>query len=476
MLLNHMRAQSSLMLDQFTFVSALKSCARASEIWTGLGVHSVVLRNGFVLFLNVMNSLLHFYCACGRVSDAHKLFDEFPVGRDLVSWNTLMGGYLRVHEYSIVIDLFKKMHTDGVGVSVTTVLGIVSVVGELKGHVLGGECLHGYCIKVGLSMNLNVSSALIWMYGKTGCIGSGHKVFDEADAKDVVLWNCLIDRYAKSGMLEEALRLLRLMKVQGVKPNSSTFVGLLSVSAASGNLSIGQCIHDYIKEQELVIDAILGTALINMYTKCGLLREAIEVFDNVDMKDAMCWTTMISAYGVHGQAENAILLLHRMEEEGLLRPNEVTFLAVLNACSHNGLILEGKRWFRRMVEQYSLSPKVEHYGCVIDLLGRAGLLEDAMKLIKSLPVEEDATAWRALLAGCRVYGNISLGEEVKRELEQRFDEHPADSLTLTSTYAIAGRMEDHACMVEKNEGKPIEEWKYFPAIGKKEVGFSRVAA
>nr|GMC90579.1 pentatricopeptide repeat-containing protein At1g26900, mitochondrial [Ipomoea batatas] len=472
-LLNHMRAQS-LMLDQFTFVSALKSCARASQIRTGLGVHSVLLRNGFVLFLNVMNSLLHFYCACGWVSDAHKLFDEFSVERDLVSWNTLMGGYLCVHKYSIVIDLFKQIHRDGIGVSVTTILGILSAVGELKGQVLGGECMHGYCIKVGLSMNLNVTSALISMYGKTSGIGSGHKVFDEADAKDVVLWNCLIDRYAKSGMLEEAFKLLSLMKVQGVKPNSSTFVGLLSVSAASGGLSVGRCVHDYIKEHQLVIDAILGTALINMYTKCGLLKEAIEVFDNVDRKDLMCWTAMISAYGVHGQAENAIVLFHRMEEEGF-RPNEVTFLAVLNACSHNGLVADGKNCFRRMVEQYSLSPKVEHYGCVIDLLGRAGLLEEARKLIESLPIEEDATAWRALLAACRVYGDISLGEQVKRELEQRFDEHPADSLTLTSAYAIAGRMEDHASLLEKNEGKPIEEWKYFP-IGKKQVGFSRVAA
>ncbi|VFQ69131.1 unnamed protein product [Cuscuta campestris] len=467
-LFNQMRAQN-LLLDQFSFVSALKSCTRVPALWAGLSVHSVLLRSGFVLFLKVMNSLLHFYCESGWIGDAHQLFDEFPLKRDSVSWNTLMGGYLCVHKYGIVVDLFKQLHRDGIDVSVTTVLNISSAIGESSGRVLA-ESIHGYCIRSGFSMNLNVGTALVSMYGKTGSIDSARKVFDETAAKDIVMWNSLIYGYAKSGILGEAFRLLRSMMLYGVIPNSSTFVGLLSVSNPSDGLSVGRFVHDYIKEQQVLLDANLGTSLIDMYTKCGLLKQAVEVFENIERKDAICWTSMIFAYGVHGQAEKAISLFRRMEEEGC-GPNEVTFLAVLSACRHAGLVAEGKSFFKKMIEKYSFAPKVEHYGCVIDLFGRAGLLEEAKKVANSLQVKDnDATVWRTLLAACRVYGNVSLGEEVKKELEGRFDEHPADSVTLAGAYAIAGRMGDHASMCQKN---PVQGQKC-SILGKKKVGFSRV--
>ncbi|CAH9126172.1 unnamed protein product [Cuscuta epithymum] len=468
-LFNQMRLQR--LFDQFTFIATLKSCARVSAIRTGLGVHSVLLRTGFFFYLNVMNSLLHFVCASGWIRDAQQLFDEFPHDKDLVSWNTLMGGYLSVHKYDIVIDLYKQMSSNGLYVSVSTILNISSAIGELSGRV-SGDSIHSHCIKLGLSLNVNVASALISMYGKIGGIDSGRKIFDEAVVKDVVMWNCLIYGYARNRIMSEAFRLLRLMKFHGVKPIASTFLGLLSVSEASGDLTVGRYVHDYIKEQQLVLDATVGTTLIDMYMKCGFLKEAVEAFENIERKDSICWTSMIFAYGLHGQAENAISLFHRMEEEGCM-PNEVTFLAVLSACSHKGLVAEGNSFFRRMIDKYSFSPKIGHYGCVIDLMGRSGLLEEAKKLTQSLPIKDDATMWRTLLAACRLYGNICLGEDVKRELEQRFDEHPADSVTLSSAYAIAGRIEDRARILEKAKGKLMERWISSP-VGKKEVGFSRV--
>ncbi|CAK9183765.1 unnamed protein product [Ilex paraguariensis] len=466
---NYMRAQN-ILLDQFSFITTLKSCARVLAFWTGFGVHSIVIQFGFDLFINVRNTLLHFFGVCGRIEDAHQLFDDFPKERDSVSWNTLMGGYLHVSQHAVVLILFRQLCRDGSGVGVTTMLSALSAVTDLD-NLLGGESLHGQCIKIGFCLDLNVVTALIAMYGKTGYINLGRRVFDEVHIKDIVLWNCLMDGYAKSGLLEESLALLQLMKLGRVKPNSSTLAGLLSACAASGALAAGECVHDYVKEQQLVLDAVLGTVLVDMYSKCGLLGKAIDIFDRMETKDVKSWTAMILGYGFHGQAKNAITLFYRMEEEGFW-PNEVTCLAVLSACSHRGLVTEGMDCFERMIRKYGLTPKLEHYGCMIDLLGRGGLLEEAHRLIKSLPIEGDATAWRALLAACRVYGNVDLGEVVNRVL-QEIDKHPADLIILSSTYAIAGRMSDQTSVVEAKEGNIVRETEWSP-IGMKEAGCSSI--
>ncbi|RXH69902.1 hypothetical protein DVH24_007158 [Malus domestica] len=371
---NNLRAEN-ITLDQFSFVATIK----ASTIGIGRGIHGVVMRSGFGLFVNVKNTLLQFYCVSGKIEDARKVFDEFPQRNDLVSLNTLMDGYLHPSQPHVVVDLFKQMCSIGFGGSATTVLNLLSAIGDLESH-LAGECIHGYCIKTGFSSDLH-----------KGQIDLGRRIFDGVSVKDVVLWNCLVVKYAKCGMVEEAVALLRLMKLDGMKPNSSTLAGLLLGCAASGSVSVGSCIKDYVEDENLVLDAVLGTAL------------ALDIFESMESKDVKSWTAMISGYGVHGRAGSAIRLFDRMEEEGC-QPNEVTFLAVLSACSHGGLVAEGVRCFEMMVCNCGFVPKVEHYGCMVDLLGRAGLLEEAHKLIESLPIKTDVTACRALLSACRVYG------------------------------------------------------------------------
>ncbi|KAM0983925.1 hypothetical protein ACFX2I_011331 [Malus domestica] len=437
---NNLRAQN-ITLDQFSFVATIKACARESAIGTGRGIHGVVVRSGFGPFVNVKNTLLQFYCSSGKIEDARKVFDEFPQRNDLVSLNTLMGGYLHASKPHVVVDLFKQMCRIGFEATVTTVLNLLSAIGGLESH-LGEECIHGYCIKIGFCSDLHVLTALIDAYAKKGEIDLGRRIFNGVSVKDVVLWNCLVDKHARCGMVEEAVALLRLMKLEGMKPNSSTLAGLLSVCAASGSVSVGSCIKDYVEDENLVLDAVLGTALVDMYAKCGFLDKALDIFESMESKDVKSWTAMISGYGVHGQAGNAIRLFDRMEEEGC-QPNEVTFLAVLSACSHGGLVAEGVRCFEMMVCKYGFVPKVEHYGCMVDLLGRAGLLEEAHKLIESLPVKTDVTAWRALLSACRVYGYVALGESVQKVLLELNDDHPTNSMLLSGTYAIAGRLPDH---------------------------------
>ncbi|CAH2033846.1 unnamed protein product [Thlaspi arvense] len=333
-----------------------------------------------------------------------------------------------------------------------------------KGDLSGAESAYGFCIKTGLDLELHLITALIGMFAKIGDRSSARKIFDSAARKDVVTWNCMIDQYAKMGLLEECLWLLRQMKYEKVKPNSSTFVGLLSSCASYEASSIGQSVGDLVEEERIALDAILGTALIDMYAKLGMLDKAVEIFDRMKNKDVKSWTAMISGYGAHGLVREAVTLFYKMEEENSsVKPNEITFLVVLNACSHGGFVMEGIRCFKRMFEVYRFTPKVEHYGCVVDLLGRAGKLEEAYELIKNLPITSDSTAWRALLAACRVYGNADLGERVMIELVEMGERHLADAILLAGTHAVAGNSQGLTKLLD---------YEFYKE--KKEVGYSAI--
>ncbi|KAG4960256.1 hypothetical protein JHK87_036889 [Glycine soja] len=237
----------------------------------------------------------------------------------------------------------------GLDASVATVLSLLSAAGDI-GNFGVGKSLHGYCFKIGFCSNLNVITALI-------------------DLELCKKWN------------------------QGMKPNSSILSGLLSTCPASGSVQVVHHVASFVEEQKLKLNVVLGTALDDVYAKCGFLDEAMDIFERMEDKDVKSWTAMISGLGVHGQPNNVIRLFNRMEKEGF-RPNEVTFLAILTACSHGGLVVEGTEMFKHMVQEYRFSPQVKHYGCLIDLLGRAGMLQEAHKLIDSLPIKGDATAWR----------------------------------------------------------------------------------
>ncbi|XP_068641210.1 pentatricopeptide repeat-containing protein At1g26900, mitochondrial-like [Aristolochia californica] len=443
-------------LDQFSFIATLKSCAREFAVQTGECIHGVVVRSGFEIFINLMNTLLHFYCACGNIRDAHQLFDGFPHFRDVVSWSVLMGGYLQSSRPRDVMELCKQLHMDGLGISPVATVTALSACGDLK-ELFCGESLHAYCLKKSYDLNLDVVTAIISMYGKSKCVQSARILFDEIDGKDVILWNCVIDAHCREGLLEESLALLRLMKIGSVKPNSATFAALLSACASSGDLTIGRCVHEYVEEQLIELDPILGTALIDMYSKCGSIKEAVTIFNQTPHKDVMCWTAMINGYGLHGQGDKALQMLQKMEQLGA-KPNEVTFLAALSACSHGGLVTEGKKCFQRMIVDYGFFPGIEHFGCMVDLLGRAGLLIEAFELIENFPVEKDATAWRAFLAACRVHGNVELGELAKRALMDLGDKHPANLTLLESIYTLARREVKQKDLMEEKRMKKEAGW------------------
>nr|UPT48781.1 pentatricopeptide repeat protein AaPPR791 [Agave angustifolia]UPT49280.1 pentatricopeptide repeat protein AaPPR130 [Agave angustifolia] len=463
-LLNSLRSLA-LAPDPFSFIASLKSCARARCLPSGLQLHSSALRSGHYRFLNLRNALIHVYCCCGDMPGARQVFDEMPEIRDSVSWSTLMNGYLQICCGDEVVDFFGGMRRYGFEINGTAVVCLLSSRAAAGSSCEGGS-VHGHCMKSGLCADLNVATVIAAMYVNLERLVDARMVFDETGRRDVVLYNCMVDGYAKGGYLEKCLSLLRQMNAEGTRINSGTLVGLLSACASSGALVVGQRVHEIAKRENLELDAALGTAILDMYVKCGCIDEAVEVFNQMQNRDVTAWTAMIMGLGIHGRTGDALQAFHGMEEEGV-RPNDVTFLAALNACSHGGMVDSGKDFFKRMVVEYRMKPDIKHYGCVIDLLARAGLLQEAYELIRNLPLEGDAMAWRALLAACRVHGDVGLAKLAWQALVALGDEHPTDSILLTSMYASQEEWEDVGRMrdLEMLEMKMTD---------KKEAGYSLI--
>lgn len=320
-------------------------------------------------------------------------------------------------------------------------------------NLISSESVHAHVLKFGVGVDLFVQNGMISMYSSFGSIQSALKVFTGMPEKDIVSWNSILIGSLRCGDLDLALGLFDEMKqdnnrnivswnsimtglVQagrpkdaliffhemfdsdggGVLPDKITISVVICACAALGALDHGRWMHNYMKRRnELEIDTVLGTALVDMYGKCGCVERASNVFDDIPNKDVLAWTAMISAFAVNGHGEEAFALFSEMEKHGI-RPNQVTYGALLNACAHSGLLIKGRQSFRTMKDVYGIVPNLQHYACMVDLLSRAGLFEEALELIRTMPIKPDVYVFGALLGGCRMHGNAELGEELAEYL------------------------------------------------------------
>lgn len=293
----------------------------------------------------------------------------------------------------------------------------------------------------GFDQDSYVQTALLVFYAKCGDLVVARKVFDRMPERKVVAWNAMISGYEQNGIGEEAIEVFHKMRDAGILPDSATMVSLLSACAQVGALSLGQWVENYVMENGLELNVVLGTSLINMYARCGHVRKAREVFDILPEHNVIAWTAMIAAYGMHGRGSEAMQLFDRMRSEGPL-PNDVTFVAVLSACAHSGLVCEGREAFECMSRDYQLVPRVEHHVCMVDMFGRAGLLDEAMRFVRErIQVEPGAAVWTAMLGACKMHKDFDLGVEVAERLLAIEPENPSHYVLLSNIYALSGRMD-----------------------------------
>ncbi|GFQ03949.1 pentatricopeptide repeat-containing protein at1g31430 [Phtheirospermum japonicum] len=282
------------------------------------------------------------------------------------------------------------------------------------------------------------------MYGELGCVESMSHVFDEMPLRDLISWNTMINGYVQFNKVDEAMTLFRHMQMNRIKPDKYTLVSLLTGCAQLGALEQGEWIHAYLEDNRIKIDAIVGTALIEMYAKCGYLEKSLNIFYQLSQKDTASWTSIICALAMNGYSSEALDFFSEMIRVGI-RPDDITFIGVLSACSHGGLVEEGRRHFESMARVYRIEPKVEHYGCFIDLLGRAGLLDEAEEMINKVPDKDNkiiVPLYGALLSACRNYENVDMGERVAKRLLEIEARDSSGHTLLANIYAAASRWED----------------------------------
>ncbi|KAL8538361.1 hypothetical protein ACS0TY_000375 [Phlomoides rotata] len=430
--------------NKFTYPFVIKASAKIGDLQLGKGIHE-----------------------CGCLDMARRVFSSMPE-RDVISWNSMIDGFAQNDCVEDAVEFFQRMEEGGVKPNDITMVGVLTACRK-KLDLEFGRWVHSYIEKNEIKLSLILSNAILDMYTKcrsmqdakkffdkmgrkdvvswttmlagyasSGDFNAARDLFDSLPSKDIAAWNSLISAYEQSGNPKEAIAMFNELQLsKTATPDEVTLVSTLSACSELGAIELGSWIHVYIKKEGMRLNCHLATALIDMYSKCGDLDKALEVFHSVN-KDVFVWSSMIAGLGMHGCGRDAIALFSEMKE-AKVKPSAVTFTNLLSACSHSGLVEEGREFFHQMELIYKIVPCMQHYACMVDILGRAGLLEEAMELIKNMPIVPGGSVWGALLGACRLHKNIGLAEEACDRLLQIEPQNHGAYVSLSNIYANSGQ-------------------------------------
>lgn len=403
---------SGLKPDSSTAVAALVSCSHSSDL-IGLQIHGLVYRLGLQSDIRVHTALIDMYFRCGNAEAGAKIFRTCQ-SNNLVMWGTLISGYMQVGSPNEALDLcYKFVRVFGFADSVV-VLAALRACTSLNLKNTGTE-FHSLAIKIGLASDVFTGSALADLYAKCGDVKSAETVFLRLSARDLITWNALISGYAQNEYADEALAAFGGMQLENIKPNTVTMASILSVCAQLSAMNLCKEIHCYIIRQGLESNILVSNALVTAYAKCGCIYTALTIFNNMGERNQISWNSILLGLGIHGCAEETFILFEKMKELGVT-PDHATFTALLSACSHSGQVDKGWEYFRSFMDKYHLKPRLQQYTCMVDLLGRAGNLEQAYDLILSMPCNPDDKIWGSLLSSCKICGNERLAKIVANHI------------------------------------------------------------
>ncbi|XP_057860360.2 pentatricopeptide repeat-containing protein At3g12770 [Cryptomeria japonica] len=421
--------------DNYTYAFVLKASAGLSSLKVGRKIHCQIIRSGFESHVFVRTSLVDMYSKSSSIDDARQVFDEVPL-RNVVSWNAMIAGYSRNGHAKEALALFYQMRWEHVVADSVTMVNVLPACAELR-DLKQGKCMHDFVLRNGFDLDPFVGNSLIDMYAKCGSLEIACQLFDKMLWKDVVSWTAMIAGYAQNGCARKALQLFHQMLQENVTPDSIAIASVISACTHLGALEHGKWIHDYISKFFFKLDVFVTNSLIDMYARCGNLEVARQLFNKMPEKDLISWNIMLAGYGLHGLGKQTLELFAQMQDIGV-EPNNITFVHILSACSHAGLVSEGWQYYDCMTQIYQIEPNMEHYSCMVDLLGRSGHLDEAERFIETMPVKPDADVWGALLGACRIHKCIELGERAAEHLFILEPTYPGYYVLLSNMYAEVG--------------------------------------
>ncbi|EOY23498.1 Tetratricopeptide repeat-like superfamily protein [Theobroma cacao] len=433
--------------DRFTLSGIISACTELESESLSLGkqLHSWVIRSGFALDVCIGCSLVDMYAKCtvgGSLDDSRKVFGRMEE-HNVMSWTAIITGYVQCGgRDKEALELFSKMMGGPVQPNHFTFSSVLKACGNLSDSCTG-EQFYAHAVKHGFASDDCVGNSLISMYARSGRMDNAQKAFESLFEKNLVSYNTIVDACAKNLDSEGAFELFHELTDSKIELNAFTFASLLSGASSVGAIGKGEQIHARVLKSGYQSNQCICNALISMYARCGHIEAAFLVFNEMGDRNVISWTSMITGFAKHGFATRALEIFHEMLEAGI-RPNEITYTAVLSACSHAGLISEGWEIFNSMPIEHGLVPGMEHYACMVDLLGRSGSLREAIELINTMPCTPDALVWRTFLGACRVHHDKELGEYAAKMILQQDPHDAAAYILLSNLYASAGQWEDVA--------------------------------
>ncbi|KAI5673817.1 hypothetical protein M9H77_14181 [Catharanthus roseus] len=502
--------------DSFVLASCIGACADLGVLDHGKQIHNRIITGGVQIDSVLGSSLVNMYAKCGDLADSSHVFssmeelDDFSLsalvsgyansGRmedarkvfnmksnpSVESWNTLISGYVANDKVMEALLLFGKMRVEGVNVNGSTLTCILSVCSSL-GVFMDCQQLHSYACKLGLIHDIIVSSALIDSYAKCGSPWDASSLFNELEVYDTILLNTLIAVYSNCGRIEDAKQIFKTMPCRNLISWNSMIVGLsqngfplesldlfcemnrmtlrtdeislasvISACASISSIEFGEQLFARATIVGLDSHKIISSSLIDFYCKCGFVETGKKVFDQTTKFDVATWNSMLMGYATNGYGLEALDLFQEMRLSGL-QPSDITFIGVLSACDHCGLLEEAQKWFHAMKHDYQINPDIEHYSCMVDLFSRAGCVEEALDLLEQMPFKADANIWTSVLRGCVAHGDRNLGKKVAGRVMELDPENSVAFVQLSNIFANSGDWKDSALIRKLMKDKKIEK-------------------
>ncbi|KAJ1284534.1 hypothetical protein BS78_03G211300 [Paspalum vaginatum] len=434
--------------NKVTIISLLSACGHGQAVDRGQWVYGQLTEFGIEPDVDIGNSVISMYAKCGFMPDAMEVFRAMPV-RNTKSWNTLIDGFVQNQKHREALAVFREMISNAVAPDAVTLVSALSACAQL-GDLHQGRDIHSYIKDHAIHCDTFLANSLVNMYAKCGDLKEADAVFQTMKQRDVVSWTTMVCGYVYGRQFTAAFKFFEEMKSAEIVASEMALVSLLSACSQLGALDKGREIHSYIEEKNVRKDVCLESALVDMYAKCGCIEIAAEIFSKMQHKQTLTWNSMIGGFSSNGHGKEAIQLFDQMLRFGHPKPDGITYKAVLGACAHVGMVNEGLQYFYSM-SRFAVAPDIEHYGCIVDLLSRAGLLEEALEFIKKMPIEPNPVIWGSLLSACRFHEKMDLVRRIEQHIIMLAPNDVGTHVLISNLHAEGGRWHD-VCQIREQMG------------------------